>query len=115
MRHVRSLLRPLSALPALIALLPLTLNASPAAPRLQFTTAARHQLAIKGTGWGPSARISFRFAQNATVQHLGLVATRNGSFVVGADQVDACADVVVSAHDPAKHRVTLRRPERACP
>lgn len=116
MKHHLPPLQRLIALPLILAALQLTATETLAAqPHLQFTAVSGYQLAFKGSGWGSQARVSLRFSQDDTVQHLTVVAARNGVFIVGANEVNACADVTVSAHDRAGHRVTIRRPERGCP
>jgi hypothetical protein len=105
------------AVPLVLALLPLASAPTNAAakPHLQFTVAGGYQLAFKGTGWGRETRITVRFAQGDSVQHLTLISARDGAFSVGANQVDPCADFVISSHDQSVHKATLRRPERSCP
>ncbi|HZT96719.1 MAG TPA: hypothetical protein VFB34_07760 [Chloroflexota bacterium] len=98
-----------------------TSGASPAntrspAPALKLTGAKGYRLAVAGSGWPASSRVTFRLTQGAfPVEGFELITTKRGQFEIGVNNIDLCNGEMLTARDLAGHSVGIPGPGLACP
>jgi len=83
-------------------------------PMLRFTPATGFALAVQGSGWQPQARIVFWVSAGGKIAGRELIATGDGSFVMGINGVNVCDRPIFQARDLHGARARLQGPALGC-
>jgi hypothetical protein len=84
-------------------------------PSVSFIVVQGYQLAVSGSNWVPYSRVVFSLDQAILAVGLELMASDKGDFLVGINNVDACAGEVADARDFSHQAAAAPGPALACP
>jgi len=84
-------------------------------PTLRFTSKPHYQLAVQGSGWPALQPVTFSLGQGDSVFGLELAPAKNGTFIVGVNNIDLCNGDAFVARDLKGDRANLQGPGLGCP